>query len=46
MIVYDRFHLIQKLNNTVDAVRKIELNKARENKDQELIDMILNVSHV
>jgi len=40
MIVYDRFHLIQKLNNTVDAVRKIELNKARENKDQELIDMM------
>jgi len=40
LIVYDRFHLSQKLNNTVDTVRKMELQKARINKEQPLIDML------
>ncbi len=40
LIVYDKFHLVQKLNNTVDEVRKSELQKARSAKDQELIDMM------
>lgn len=40
LIVYDKFHLVQKLNNTVDAVRKIELQKARSDKDQDLIDLM------
>ena len=40
LIVYDRFHLSQKLNNTVDTVRKTELQKARSNKEQPLIDML------
>ncbi len=40
LIVYDKFHLVQKLNNTVDEVRKLELQKARSNKDQDLIDLI------
>ncbi len=40
LIVYDKFHLIQKLNNTVDTVRKLELRKARTEKDQELIDLM------
>ena len=40
LIVYDKFHLIQKLNNTVDTVRKLELHKAHTAKDQELIFII------
>ena len=40
LIVYDKFHLIQKLNKTVDDVRKAELKKARSSENQELIDMI------
>ena len=40
LIVYDKFHLIQKINQAVDAVRKIELGKARTEKDQELMDMV------
>lgn len=39
LIVYDKFHLVQKLNQTVDAVRKLELRKARADKNQELIDL-------
>lgn len=38
MIVYDKFHIIQKLNKTVDAVRKAELRKARKENDKELIE--------
>lgn len=40
LIVYDKFHLIQKLNHTVDAVRKEELKKAKKEEDQELIDLM------
>lgn len=40
LIVYDKFHIIQKLNQTVDMVRKQELRKARADKDNELIEMI------
>ncbi len=40
LIVYDRFHLSQKLNDTVDTVRKIELQKARSNKEEPLIEML------
>ena len=32
--------MVQKLNNTVDAVRKIELAKARKIDDEELIEMV------
>ena len=38
-IVYDKFHIIQKLNNTVDAVRLLELNKARKENNTELIKL-------
>jgi len=40
MIVYDKFHLIQKLNWAVDMVRKQELRKAREDKNDELEELI------
>ena len=40
LIVYDKFHLVQKLNRTVDTVRKLELQKARAEKDQELINLM------
>jgi transposase len=40
LIVYDRFHVIQKLNRAVDTVRKQELRKARADKNEELIEMI------
>ncbi len=40
LIVYDKFHLVQKLNQAVDTVRKLELRKARENKDQELVGLM------
>jgi len=39
-IVYDKFHIIQKLNKTVDMVRKIELRKARADKNIELIELM------
>ena len=39
VIVYDRFHLMQKLNGTVDMVRKEELRKARADKNNELIEL-------
>ena len=38
LIVYDKFHLIQKLNRAVDAVRKQELRKARTD-NSELIGL-------
>jgi len=40
LIVYDKFHLVQKLNETVDAVRKLELAKARKIDDDELVEMV------
>lgn len=40
LIVYDRFHVTQKLNRAVDTVRKQELRKAREDKNEELIELI------
>jgi len=39
LIVYDRFHIIQKLNQAVDTVRKIELRKARKDENNELINL-------
>jgi transposase len=39
LIVYDRFHAHQKLNNTVDAVRKIELNKARKDDNKQIVEL-------
>lgn len=39
LIVYDKFHVIQKLNNTVDAVRKNELYKARKSGDDQIIEL-------
>ena len=40
LIVYDKFHIMQKLNNAVDAVRKHELRKARTEKNNQLIELI------
>ncbi len=40
MIVYDKFHIVQKLNKTVDAVRKSELRKARNENNKEIIEFI------
>ncbi len=40
LIVYDRFHIMQKLNGAVDAVRKQELRKARTEKNNQLIELI------
>ncbi len=39
-IVYDKFHMSQKLNRAVDAVRKMELRKARAEKNNELIELM------
>lgn len=39
MIVYDRFHVVQKLNNTVDSVRKDELLKARKNNEKQVVEL-------
>ncbi len=39
LIVYDKFHLNQKLNNTIDTVRKDELRKARKREDLETIEL-------
>ncbi len=40
LIVYDRFHATQKINNAIDAVRKNELKEARKRDDKKLIDYI------
>lgn len=40
LIVYDKFHLMQRLNNTVDTVRKNELQKARLDKNYEIVNLI------
>jgi transposase len=39
MIVYDKFHIMQKLNWAVDMTRKLELNKARKDGNDELINL-------
>lgn len=39
LIVYDKFHIIQKLNWAVDMARKQELRKARKENNNELIDL-------
>lgn len=40
LIVYDRFHIVQKLNWAVDMVRKEELRKARADENNELVELI------
>ncbi len=40
LIVYDKFHVVQKLNTTVDTVRKLELRKARKEDRTDLIEMM------
>jgi transposase len=40
VIVYDKFHLMQKLNGAVDMVRKEELRRARADENNELIELI------
>ena len=39
-IVYDKFHIMQKLNWAVDMTRKQELRKARKEDNNELVDLI------
>ena len=39
-IVYDKFHVMQKLNWAVDMVRKQELRKARKDENEELVELI------
>ena len=40
LVVYDKFHVMQKLNNAVDSVRLSELHKARREGNEELIELI------
>jgi transposase len=40
LIVYDKFHVVQRLNTTVDTVRKLELRKARKEDRTDLIEMM------
>lgn len=40
VIVLDRFHIAQKVNNTVDSVRKTELQKARKTNENDLINRL------
>jgi len=39
LIVLDRFHAIQKINKAIEAVRRMELGKARKNQNEELIEL-------
>lgn len=39
-IVYDKFHVVQKLNWAVDMVRKQELRKARKDENKELVELM------
>lgn len=39
LIVLDRFHVVQKINRAIETVRRNELNKARKNQDEELIEL-------
>ncbi len=40
LIVYDKFHVVQKLNMAVDTVRRQELRKARDSHRDDLIEML------
>jgi transposase len=40
LIVYDKFHVIQKLNGAVDATRRYELRKARGDQRADLVEMM------
>jgi transposase len=40
VMVYDKFHVIQKLNMAVDTVRRLELRKARTEKRPDLVEMM------
>ena len=40
LIVYDKFHVIQKLNGAVDATRRYELRKARGEERADLVEMM------
>jgi transposase len=40
LIVYDKFHIIQKLNWAVDMTRKQELRNARKENNDELVNLI------
>ncbi len=40
MIVYDEFHVIQKLTGAVDATRRYELRMAQDEKRFELMEMM------
>jgi transposase len=40
LIVYDKFHVIQKLNGAVDATRRYELRKARGEHRSDLMEMM------
>jgi len=40
MIVYDKFHIMQKLNWAVDMTRKYELRKARKENNTDLVTLI------
>ena len=39
-IVYDKFHIMQKLNWAVDMARKQELRKARRDNNEELVELM------
>ena len=39
LIVYDKFHVIQRLNQVVDRVRKEELERARKEGKEELVEL-------
>ena len=39
-IVYDKFHIVSKLNGAVDTTRKLELRKARKENNDELVGLI------
>jgi len=39
LVVYDRFHATQKINQVLDRVRKDELQKARKEENQELVQL-------
>ena len=39
LIVYDRFHVMQKISHAIDRVRKDELDKARKREDEEVIEL-------
>jgi transposase len=39
LIVYDKFHIMQKLNHAVDSVRLEELHKAHKTENKELIEL-------